>query len=277
MQSNGFYIGAYWQRRHETPREQAARIKQYVMLARAAIPSDLDWYTRGEKLAALCQTDDGFTVLENNIARCISKDEGIEDPAYGYNYTFYLATKDPAPSFAGCALFKMNAGASIFQNCCVFSTQGATVNETDPRLVTYDVMRAHMMAIVWAFRPSWCTAAPSRLHDYLDRDVYVRPPIALGWMTWLESGLVKQMQPPPSYWKTIVEGYSDGSVFMANGKEIFDVENAQHLRQARAIHHQIDPLNYIIPFEGMCGRSPRVPPFPNPPPATWNAFDVPPE
>ena len=86
--------------------------------------------------------------------------------------------------------------------------------------------------------------------------------MGLGWMTWIEGSLAKQIEVLRRNWNLELEAYSDGSLFMAAGKETFSIENPTHLRQARAIHRQIDHLNYTSPFEGMSGRSDRVPPFP---------------
>ena len=132
---------------------------------------------------------------------------------------------------------------------------------TDPRFVTYDVTKANVLAAARAFEPDWCQAGPSDLIWYLDLEPYVRPPMGLAWMIWFSPALAALVE-PPVYSNTIVERFTDGSLFMATSTETFDCRNRLHLDQARTIHRQIDPLNYTVPFNGRCGRSDRVPPFP---------------
>lgn len=126
-------------------------------------------------------------------------------------------------------------------------------------------MRANLMAMAFAFQPEWCTVAPYRLDAYLDSAVYNRPFIGLAWMTWLEASLAKQIEPPPRYWNAILEQYSDGSLFVATGKDTFSCDVEVHLHCARAIHRQIDHLNFSVPFRGKCGRNPNLAPSRYPP------------
>ena len=133
---------------------------------------------------------------------------------------------------------------------------------TDPRFVTYDVMRTNVLSVAAAFEPDWCQAGPLSLIPYLDCEPYVRPPITLAWMVWLSPAYAKVATPPPRYRGTITEWLTDGSLFMATSTNTFDVSKIDDLRMARSIHRQIDPLNYTLPFNGKCGRSDRVPPFP---------------
>ena len=133
---------------------------------------------------------------------------------------------------------------------------------TDPRFVTYDVMRTNVLAIATAFAPEWCEAGPSELFRYLDLEPYVRPPITLAWMVWLGPAYARLVEPPPRSAQIITEWLSDGGLFMATGTNTFDINSSPDLAKARSIHRQIDPLNYTVPFNGKCGRSDRVPPFP---------------
>ncbi len=258
-----FAIDAHWQRRCETPERLASRFRRYLELARPAIPADLGWYLFEGKSDSDSLARTSGQALREAIARGANvDDDGITHHYLGYKLSAYLGRSNPHSNTEKGSLIDMAAGASGFQNHFIFYTDLTLTDQTDPRLITFDVMKAHMMAIVWAFQPEWCHAGPGRLHDYLDRDVYVRPPMGLGWMTWIEGSLAKQIEVPRRNWNLELEAYSDGSLFMATGKETFSIENPTHLRQARAIHRQIDHLNYTSPFEGMSGRSDRVPPFP---------------
>lgn len=133
---------------------------------------------------------------------------------------------------------------------------------TDPRFVTYDVMRTNVLAAAAAFSPEWCGVAPSRLSDYLDDEVYNRPCIRLAWMLWLCPAYAALVTPPSSGSKLIVEPMTDGSLFMATGRKTFDLNDPTDIARARAIHRQVDHINYTVPFNGLSGRSDRVPPFP---------------
>ena len=133
---------------------------------------------------------------------------------------------------------------------------------SDPHFTAYGVVRHNMLATAAAFAPDWCEAGPVELQRYLDTEVYHRAPIALAWMVWLCPDYAKLVTLPPRYHGLVVEPMNDGSLFMATGKGGFDICNDDCLRKARALHRQIDHLNYVVPFNGHRGRSPRVPPLP---------------
>ena len=117
-----------------------------------------------------------------------------------------------------------------------------------------------LFAIARAFAPDWCQAGPDTLVDILDRTPYKRPPMSLAWMIWLSAPLAALVTPPPP--PIIVEHYADGSLFMAATRETFVTANPDHLAAARAIFAVVDPLNFTVTFNGVCGRSDRAPPLP---------------
>ena len=260
--ADSFSIGAIWQRRGETAAQIFKRTLTFIDLASPALPPDLKWYISEDLLETAFVVQDDPDRLLRLAEAGIYKDEIDETaPSFGWHFKMFLCPESPVINRGRCASLKVSAGANAFHNTAIFFANHVD-GLPDPRLLTFDVMKANMMAIVWAFRPEWCTASPSILDDYLDGEVYARPYIGLAWMTWLEAALFKQMQLPPRHWNLILEAYSDGSVFMATSKRTFSVEDRRDLPQARAIHRQLDHLNYIVPFEGMSGRSTRVPPFP---------------
>ena len=186
-------------------------------------------------------------------------DDGTPCPDSGFIATIPTLRGDPADRIiSACA--NLTAGSSR-QNSFELFTDNDLCGSTDPRLVSYDAMKIHLLAAARSFEPVWCQAGPIELMNYFDFRVYNRPPMGLAWMIWFNPALAALIT-PPRYSNTIVERFEDGSLFLATSKETFDVRNTRHLEEARQIHRQIDPLNYTVPFEGLSGRSDRVPPFP---------------
>ncbi len=262
--SDAISIYGLWQRRPENPTEIVGRVRQYFALMRPCLPPDLRWWAYKDEHGTLsfdAETDTArlMTILAESAD---PNDDGPPSPHMGYRVTLYLASEDPSTKPARGAQLRLHAGASGFQNSVVFDTDVHFDHRADPRLTTYDALKANLMAAAWAFRPEWCKAAPGRLADFLDAEVYNRPFISLAWMIWLEASLATQIELPPRTCNLIVEPYSDGSLFMATGEEAFSCDNDGDLRGARSIHRQLDHLNFTVPFEGQCGRNPRVPPLP---------------
>ena len=89
--------------------------------------------------------------------------------------------------------------------------------QTDPRFVTYEVMRTNVLAAA-AFSPEWCNVGPSRLFDHVDKAVYNRIHIPLAWTLWLCPAYAALVTLPGNE-GLIVEPMTAGSLFMATGKE----------------------------------------------------------
>jgi hypothetical protein len=251
-------IFAKWPGRKEPATSIAARLHAFLTLSKP--PPDRAWHGS--------IPPDGFRDLQANpsqISRYVNecqadaeRGEWASLPGHGCGGTLGAMSDDHVPRADDPVLF-WQVGTP-WTNHVQLDTDWQ--GKTDPRFVTYDVMRTNVLAIGTAFAADWCQTGPIDLHRYLDEEPYVRPPITLAWMVWLSPAYARVVTPPPRYEGTITEHLSDGSLFMATSTRTFDVSNLEDLRMARAIHRQIDPLNYTLPFNGQCGRSDRVPPFP---------------
>ncbi len=257
QQASCFKLFALWPERQEEVGSIAARLRAFLTLSQA--PPGRSWHC----LVA----PDGYCDLQANpgyIERHVElqmqeAEERGSVPGAGFLDYLSAMCRDDKPR-ADDPYISWRAGDPYQNHFRMLTDNQGT---TDPRFVTYDVMRTNVLAGATAFQPDWCQAGPVDLSRYLDREPYVRPPIGLAWMVWLSPAYAKLMKPPPRYRGTITEHLSDGSLFMAATRETFDVAKLEHLELARSIHRQIDPLNYTVPFNGKCGRSDRVPPFPN--------------
>ena len=255
-----FTIHALWPRRSETPAGIARRIKLYIAYSKMVLPDDTRWH--GWLRPNICfNIENEPDKLESYIAESISHDDdGAIDPEGGY-YPNLISVRGTASDENISACINLHIGSGSGPNSFQLRTDSQFADKTDPRLVTYEAMRTTMLAAAFSFQPDWCEVGPTRLADYYDREGYVRPAMGLAWMIWF-SPAVARLVTPPRYSYPIVEHFEDGSLFLATSKDTFDCGNATHLEQARAIHRQIDPLNYTLPFEGLSGRGDRVPPFP---------------
>ena len=253
-----FRIRSLWQERQETSAALAARFRRYLSLSRGVLPDDMRWYGALEDFT-WCNVQDDQSLLDRCIEAGIARDEGIPSPREGFNVYFKTQPDNPDETITN-AHIALNAGKTS-QNNFRFLTDTGHGDRTDPRLVSYEQMRTNMLAIAHSFQPDWCEVGPCRLDKYFDTEVYNRPPMGLAWMIYF-SPAVAALVEPPYYATTIVERYDDGSLVLATSTETFDCDNYKHLDAARAIHRQIDMLNYTVPFNGRSGRSDRVPPFP---------------
>ena len=92
--------------------------------------------------------------------------------------------------------FSGSVGADS-QNSFHFFSDHRLDNQTNSSLVTYDAMKANLLAAARAFEPDWCQAGPVELTDYLDLEPYTRPPMSLAWMIWFSPPLAAPVEPPP--------------------------------------------------------------------------------
>ena len=254
-----FDVRALWQDRVESATQLASRFRAYLALSKGVLPSDTRWFgwVPPDALFDIENEPEKLTpLIANGLAQ---HDDGSSWPELGYSCVIPTLRGNPDDRVVS-ATVRLSAG-SIGQNEFKFFSDHDLHASTDPRLVNYEAMRTNLLAIARAFEPEWCEASPLKLGDYFDIGVYNRPPMGLAWMIWFSPPLAALVE-PPVYTNTIIERFTDGSLFMATSEEVFDCANTTHLEQARAIHRQIDPLNYTVPFCGTSGRSDRVPPFP---------------
>ena len=109
-----------------------------------------------------------------------------------------------------------------------------------PNAVTFRLFRAALLAIVEAWKPTWCIAHPVTIYDFWPRsaDIHLR----LAWMSYVSPRFASLVTPPPS---AIAERTAQGGLLMAATKETFRVDNPAHLAVAQ------DILKALAPFEAL--------------------------
>ena len=256
MDVETYNVHSMWQARPETSSAIASRFKTFLASSQPALPSDRRWYAQEEPGAdvSINLTRDPHGI-DRLLAKVHDRDaDGHLRADYGCS-TLVFAPLD-GKAFGREAPYLDCWVGSASQNSCDFRTDHITT--PDPRLLTYESNKTMLLAIVRAFEPDWCEAGLCSLTTIFDRTPYKRPPMSLAWMIWLGPPLAALVTPPPP--PLIVERHADGSLFMAAARETFVTANPDHLAAARAIFATVDPLNFTVPFNGVCGRSDRAAP-----------------
>ena len=267
-------MSAKWQGRAEPLDAMAARLRAFLTLSRSPpgrswhciipprpeTPEEADRFTRYCDLGANpAYVDDHVGhALAASIASGGNGTDSSED-LFAMRPGEMLSRDNPHASW-----HTAHSGVNFFNmhSACLRRPDEERGGETDPRFVSYDTMRHNVLSAAAAFSPEWCDVDHYELSRYLDEEVYNRFSIPLCWMLWLSPAYAKLVKLPPIRHHLIVEPMTDGSLFMATGEHICDPANDEDLRKARALHRQIDHLNYVVPFNDNKGRSNRVPPLP---------------
>ncbi len=250
-------LSAVWQGRSETDASREARLRAFLHHSRTP---GRHWYgiVEGDKTADL--TADPAEVPRFLAESLRESQEGEYAYAPGMGSMAELfAFERPDEQDVDAPAMLITWGQDNHNSAEINSNSDGPV---DPRFITYDVVRANVLAMAAAFEPEWCEAHPLKLNLYHDYEVYNRPAIGLCWMVWLCPAYAKLVEIPSNYTHVIKERFADGSLFLATGTKAFDCDSATHIDCARDIQRRIDPLNYNVPFDGDWGRNDRVPPFP---------------
>ena len=250
-------LSALWQARKESEASKEARLRAFLRYSRTP---GRRWYgdIGGDEIADLTSGTD-------RVPRFLA--EWLRESQTG-EYAFAPGMGSMAQLFAFERSDEVDVDApSMLVNWGTDGRNYADINSNndgpvDPRFITYDVLRANVLAMAAAFEPEWCKASPVKLSLYHDYKVYNRPAIGLCWMVWLCPGYARLVDIPSNYTHVTKERYADGSLFLSTGTDAFDCDNAIHVDCARDIQRQIDPLNYTVSLNGLWGRNDRVPPFP---------------
>jgi hypothetical protein len=106
----------------------------------------------------------------------------------------------------------------------------------DPAVITYEVFKAALLAIVDTWDPVECAAFPLAILNLVKKGRYFRET----WIQYLCPWLASLITPPPS---AIADRLPNGGLLMSAATETFDVENPAHMAAARDIAVAIAPLN----------------------------------
>ena len=153
------------------------------------------------------------------------------------------------PTLAEAARFSINlmghAGSSLppigYDNSISLETVPLNIHPTDASIVTYDLFRSAMLAIIEAWEVTWCAAYPTNIMDFW-------PPVGSGhhfrlaWMTYVSPRFAPLIRPPRGIEAQTVAG---GGLLMVATRERFDVANTDHMAAARAINTAMAPLNAL--------------------------------
>jgi hypothetical protein len=225
-------ISAYWERRAETPEALAARFVRTVDGLQKIDPVFALW-TCGSKRPRKFETMRDTYAEE--VAEGLSKDDwGQPVPMNGYRFGALTRGQAPYRSFS----FNVHAGStypSPFTNDAKFLTRRNII--PDPAVITYEIFRPALLAIVEAWEPVDCAAYPLAILNLVEKGRYFRE----AWIQYLCPWLASLVTPPPA--PVIVEHLPNGGLLMSATEEIFDIENPAHMAAARAIAAAIAPLN----------------------------------
>jgi hypothetical protein len=182
--------------------------------------------------------DQARTKLPALLAKGLPKDWG---PAEGYQFAGTNSKKFSPRSIS----LMGGAGNSMppvgYNNSILLRTVSSNIFPTDASIVTYDLFRSAMLAIVEAWNVTWCAAYPTDIMDFW-------PPVGSGhhfklaWMTYVSPRFAPLIRPPQDIESQTVAG---GGVLMVATRERFDVANPEHMAAARAIDTAMAPLNAL--------------------------------
>jgi hypothetical protein len=132
-------------------------------------------------------------------------------------------------------------------------TVSPNICPTDASIVTYDLFRATMLAIIEAWEVDWGLSYPSDLIDFWPRKRPGR--IRLAWMSYVAPEFAPLVRPSPDIEAQTVAG---GGLLLVATRERFEVTNKGHLKAARAIVTAMAPFNALPwPPGSLPGRSRR--------------------
>ncbi len=144
-----------------------------------------------------------------------------------------------------CLSLSGHAGNSLapirYGNSINLETVSHHIQPTDAAIVTYDLFRSAMLAIIEAWDVTWCAAYPTDIMDFWP-DVGRGHRFRLAWMTYVSPRFVRLIRPLRGIESQTMAG---GGLLMVATRERFDVANPDHMAVARAIDTAIAPLNAL--------------------------------
>jgi len=172
------------------------------------------------------------------IAKNVGKQWGPRDgyPFFGGNGEEFNPRSIDLRGHAGNSLPPIGYGNSVN-----LETVPPDIHPTDASIVTYDLFRSAMLAIIEAWDVTWCAAYPTDIMDFW-------PPVAepihfrLAWMTYVSPRFAPLIRPPRGIESQTVAG---GGLLMVATRERFEVTNPEHMAAAGAINTAIAPLNAL--------------------------------
>ena len=232
-----YNIQSYWGPREETPESIANRYIRTVEALARIDPVFTPWWYGGIEGKTI-----PFDQARTRLPALIAENAGEEwGPREGYPF-FGANSLDFNPRSIG---LSGHAGSSLppigYGNSVDLGTVPADIQATDASIVTYDLFRSAMLAIIDAWDVTWCASFPTDIMTFW-------PPVGSGhhfrlaWMTYVSPRFASLIRPPRGIESQAVAG---GGVLMVATRERFDVTNTGHMAAARAIDTAMAPLNAL--------------------------------
>ena len=232
-----FNINSYWGPREETLEAIADRYIRTVEALMRIDPVFTPWIFIGAR-PTVAPFDQARTKLPELLAKGLAKDWG---PAEGYQFGGTNSIGFNRRSIS----LRCRAGNSMpprgYNNSVTLTTVPHNYFPTDASIVTYDLFRSAMLAIIEAWDVTWCAAYPTDIMKFW-------PPVGSGhhfrlaWMTYVSPRFASLIRPPRGVESQTVAG---GGVLRVATRERFDVTNTGHMAAARAIDTAMAPLNAL--------------------------------
>jgi hypothetical protein len=230
-----YNIDSFWRPREEAPEAVADRYIRMVEALTLIDPVFTPWWYLGRKKIPFDQVRAELPTL---IAKDVWRQWG---PAEGYRFVGSNWPKNTPRSL----LLMGNAGNTMApvgygNNNVHLHTVSPDICPTDASIVTYDLFRSAMLAIIEAWDVDWCLSYPTDLMRSWPKKRPGR--IRLAWMSYVAPEFAPLVRPSPDIETQTVAG---GGILMAATRERFDVTNKSHLKAARAIVTAMAPFNAL--------------------------------
>lgn len=229
-----FCLNAFWHNRPDDLSSIAPGLQQYVERLSSITPALASWrYGEGKRRQCLTQ-EDFVRYLQRNV---IEHDDGTPDVRNGYH--FFARTCDNRDPFK----FSGDVGRIYewpFANSLHFRSDSD--GPSDPRIVTYPLMKQVVGATVSTWKPDICTVFSTDLLPGLKEGRWHS-----AWMTYVppsEAGGIDLVGVPFSEWTP------DGGLLLSATDQTFDAANPDHVAGARRLHEATRHLNPPSDFEG---------------------------
>jgi hypothetical protein len=232
VKSRQYGVKAYWERRAETPEALAERFVRTIDSLQEIDPVFALW-TCGSTRPRQFETM-RHHYAEEVVEGLAKSDWGKPLPIKGYSFGAVTREQPRNRSFS----ISVHAGSTYpvpFANDITFLTGYNSI--PDPAVVTYEIFKRALLAIVDTWDPVDCAAYPLAILNLVEKGVYFRE----SWIQYLYPWLASLVTPPPR--PVIVEHLPNGGLLMSATRETFDIENPAHMAAARQIGTAIAPLN----------------------------------
>ncbi|MGH6839728.1 MAG: Imm52 family immunity protein [Methylocella sp.] len=232
----GVKIRAYWERRAETPDALAARFVRTINSLQEINPAFALWTCGTSRPRKFETMRDHYA--EEVAAGLEKSDWGVPVPMRGYWFGALTRGQARDRSFS----LRVHAGSTYpapFRNDFMFSTDRYSI--LDPAIVTYQIFKPALLAMVEAWDPVCAMSYPDALFKLVPDNTYFHE----SWIQYLCPWLASLVTPPAS---AIVERLPNGGLLMSATTQTFDVSNPAHMAAARDMAAAIAPLN-AFPWE----------------------------